>query len=168
MQVYEVQSVASPKQHGRLLYRLPDSPEQRDHDGQPRQNDQRPAAGGRFHSFVMGHGSPPEGALEGRTGVATIFGASRVYAIGSGSLAQRTLRRRKEPRNTKKSVYIQPSVLIFQSPATGSVIPMARLSGNHNTLKPMPIERWMVAGASEIFEGLRKGQTTLVTDQSSR
>ena len=56
-----------------------------------------------------------------------------------------------EPRKTKNSVNIQPSMLIFQSQsvaktrwrklivsgqATGWVRPMALLSGSQNTLKP--------------------------------
>src|SRR3954447_9013877 len=63
-----------------------------------------------------------------------------------------------EPRNTKKSVYIQPSVDTFQSQvdantdamklmsaghSTGLVMPIAFESGNQNTLKPyaMPMQR---------------------------
>ena len=48
-----------------------------------------------------------------------------------------------DPSTRKKSVYIQPSVLIFQSPGAGAVTPIARLSGSQNTLNPyaMPIER---------------------------
>ena len=48
-----------------------------------------------------------------------------------------------EPSITKKSVYIHPSVLIFQSSGADEVMPMARLSGSQNTLKPyaMPIDR---------------------------
>jgi hypothetical protein len=57
----------------------------------------------------------------------------------------------EEPRNTKKRVYIHPSMLIFQShevatssskklipsgQGTGSVMPTARLSGSQNTLNP--------------------------------
>src|SRR5574343_783030 len=57
----------------------------------------------------------------------------------------------EEPRKTKKRVYIQPSVEIFQSQllannsvsrlmsagqATGAEMPMARESGNQNTEKP--------------------------------
>jgi hypothetical protein len=41
-----------------------------------------------------------------------------------------------EPSITKNSVYIQPRVLIFQSSGAGSVMPIARLSGSQNTLKP--------------------------------
>ena len=41
-----------------------------------------------------------------------------------------------DPRKTKKSVYIQPSVLIFQSPGADWVMPIARLRGSQNTLKP--------------------------------
>jgi hypothetical protein len=57
----------------------------------------------------------------------------------------------EEPRKTKNRVYIHPSVRIFQSHvvvviwvrkpasaghATGSVMPIARLSGSQKTLKP--------------------------------
>src|SRR5947209_2034566 len=49
----------------------------------------------------------------------------------------------EEPSSTKNSVYIQPSVLIFQSSGAECVMPIARLSGTQNTLKPyaIPIER---------------------------
>ena len=49
----------------------------------------------------------------------------------------------EDPSITKKSVNIQPSVLIFQSPGAGCVIPMARLSGSQKTLKPyaMPMHK---------------------------
>jgi hypothetical protein len=40
------------------------------------------------------------------------------------------------PSITKNKVYIQPSVLIFQSSGAALVIPIARLSGSQNTLKP--------------------------------
>ncbi|MBS1226577.1 MAG: hypothetical protein H6R32_511 [Candidatus Aminicenantes bacterium] len=50
--------------------------------------------------------------------------------------SQRPKTAAEEPRKTKKSVYIQPSVLIFQSPGTDWVMPMARLRGSQKTLKP--------------------------------
>ena len=41
-----------------------------------------------------------------------------------------------EPSITKNRVYIQPSVLIFQSSGVEAVMPTTRLSGSQNTLKP--------------------------------
>ena len=93
---------------------------------------------------------------------------------GPACSSQRPNTAADEPRNTKKSVYIQPSVLICQSqvaatiiwkkliPAghgTGSVIPMARLSGSQNTLKPyaMPMERWMASAAGGTSHRLKPG-----------
>ena len=49
----------------------------------------------------------------------------------------------EDPSMTKKSVNIQPSVLIFQSSGAECVMPMARLSGSQNTLNPyaMPMHK---------------------------
>src|SRR5262245_27848045 len=54
-----------------------------------------------------------------------------------------------EPSITKNSVYIQPSVLIFQSSGADVVMPTARLSGSQKTLKPsaIPLERDMASAA---------------------
>src|SRR5512140_3582351 len=68
------------------------------------------------------------------------------------------------PRNTKKSVNIHPSMLIFQSHvvvkmvasadmsaghSTDLPIPIAWDSGSQNTLNPcaMPMQRWMASAA---------------------
>ncbi len=65
-------------------------------------------------------------------------GFARTFALDPGPKIAA-----EDPSITKNSVYIQPSVLIFQSPGADCVMPMARLSGSQNTLKPyaMPIER---------------------------
>ena len=93
---------------------------------------------------------------------------------GPACSSQRPNTAADEPRNTKKSVYIQPSVLIFQSQvvavsvcrklmetghATGSVMPMARLSGSQKTLKPyaIPMERWMARAAGGTSHRLNPG-----------
>jgi hypothetical protein len=70
---------------------------------------------------------------------------------GPARSSQRPKTAAEEPRNTKKRVYIQPSMLIFQShevatssskklipsgQGTGSVMPTARLNGSQNTLNP--------------------------------
>ena len=70
---------------------------------------------------------------------------------GPACSSQRPKTAAEEPRKTKNRVYIQPSVLICQSQlvatirwkklmlsgqGTGSVMPMARLSGSQNTLNP--------------------------------
>src|SRR5215468_1916648 len=77
-----------------------------------------------------------------------------------------------EPRNTKNIVYIQPSMLIFQSHvvektvamndmsaghATDLLIPIARDSGSQNTLKPyaMPMQRWMQSAAGGTSQRLK-------------
>ena len=64
-----------------------------------------------------------------------------------------------EPRNTKNSVNIQPSVLIFQSSGAGLAMPMARLSGSQKTLNPyaMPIERWIASAAGGTSHRLNPG-----------
>ncbi len=84
----------------------------------------------------------------------------------------------EEPRNTKKSVYIQPRVLIFQSQVVANsvatklmswgqgtdwVMPMARLSGSQNTLKPyaMPMERWIASAAGGTSHRLKPGRATI-------
>ena len=48
-----------------------------------------------------------------------------------------------DPRKTIASVNVHVSVLTFQSPAAGFAMPIARLSGSQNTLRPyaIPIER---------------------------
>src|SRR5665213_800537 len=70
------------------------------------------------------------------------------------------------PRNTKNSVNIQPSSLIFQSQvvanirpkndmsagqATAVVIPMACDSGSQNTLKPLPPLPTVTPAASAMY-----------------
>src|SRR5262245_15829347 len=64
-----------------------------------------------------------------------------------------------EPSITKNSVYIQPSVLIFQSSGADAVIPTARLSGSQKTLKPyaIPMERWMASAAGGTSHRLNPG-----------
>src|SRR6185436_17269774 len=64
-----------------------------------------------------------------------------------------------EPSITKNTVYIQPSVLIFQSPGAGAVTPIARLSGSQKTLKPyaIPIERWIASAAGGTSQRLNPG-----------
>src|SRR5262245_55949838 len=70
----------------------------------------------------------------------------------------------EQPRNTKKSVYIQPSVEIFQSQSVANsspqnptfagqamlcVMPSDLDSGSQNTEKPyaMPMHKWMASAA---------------------
>src|SRR5215470_10975059 len=76
------------------------------------------------------------------------------------------------PRKTKKRVYIHPNSLIFQSQvvantrarndmsagqATDCVMPMARESGNQNTLNPyaMPMQRWIAKAAGGTSQRLK-------------
>src|SRR5665213_527837 len=78
------------------------------------------------------------------------------------------------PRNTKNSVNIQPSMLIFQSQADEKIVaitdmsaghatdfemPIACDSGSQNTLKPyaMPMQRWMARAAGGTSHRLKPG-----------
>src|SRR5262245_43122311 len=74
-----------------------------------------------------------------------------------------------EPSITKNSVYIHPSVLIFQSSGADAVMPTARLSGSQNTLKPyaMPIERWMASAAGGTSHRLNPGGAIMRSLDSS-
>src|SRR6266852_3645478 len=93
---------------------------------------------------------------------------------GPSRSSQRPNTAADEPRNTKKRVYIQPRVLIFQShvvakmraknprsapQATGWVMPMARLSGSQNTLNPyaIPMDRWIASAAGGTSQRLNPG-----------
>src|SRR5260370_32486984 len=64
-----------------------------------------------------------------------------------------------EPRNTKNSVYIHPSVLTFQSSGAGLAIPIARPSGSQKTLKPyaIPIDKWIASAAGGTSHRLNPG-----------
>src|SRR5262245_46905898 len=66
----------------------------------------------------------------------------------------------EDPRNTKKSVYIQPSVLTFQSAGLWWSSPIAWLSGSQNTLNPyaMPIDRWIASAAGGTSHRLNEGE----------
>ena len=103
---------------------------------------------------------------------------------GPACSSQRPKTAAEEPRKTKNSVYIQPSVLIFQSQcvvtarwrklivsgqATGWVMPMAWLSGSQKTLKPyaMPMERWMARAAGGTSQRLNPGPATIRSLESS-
>src|ERR1051325_6960679 len=78
---------------------------------------------------------------------------------GPSRSAQRPNTAADEPRNTKNSVNIHPSVLIFQSPGADAVIPMARDNGSQKTLQPypMPIDRWMARAAGGTSQRLKPG-----------
>src|SRR5476649_1543607 len=65
----------------------------------------------------------------------------------------------EDPSMTKKSVNIQPSVLIFQSSGAACVMPIARLRGSQKTLKPyaIQIDRWMASAAGGTSQRLKPG-----------
>src|SRR5262249_56970838 len=69
----------------------------------------------------------------------------------------------EEPRTTKNSVYIQPSVLIFQSSEAVCVMPIAWLSGSQNTLNPYAkqIERWMASAAGGTSQRIKRDEATI-------
>src|SRR5215216_3905031 len=75
----------------------------------------------------------------------------------------------EEPRKTKKRVNIQPRVLIFQSPGAGWVMPIARLNGSQNTLKPyaIPIDRWIARAAGGTSQRLNPGPATIRSFESN-
>src|SRR5437870_4326681 len=75
-----------------------------------------------------------------------------------------------DPRNTKNSVYIAPSVRTDQSPGADFVIPMARLSGSQNTLNPyaMPIDKWTASAAGGTSQRLNDGEAIVRALDSTR
>src|SRR6185503_7422619 len=65
----------------------------------------------------------------------------------------------EDPRNTKNSVNIVPSVSTLQSPGADLVMPIAWLSGSEKTLKPyaMPIDRCTARAAGGTSQRLNPG-----------
>src|SRR5512135_880113 len=97
---------------------------------------------------------------------------------GPSRSTQRPHTAAEEPRKTKNSVNIQPSVLIFQSQDVATrrpqnpmpagqgidcVMPIALLSGNQNTLNPydMPMDRCMASAAGGTSHRLNPGGTMM-------
>src|SRR5262245_6931585 len=68
-----------------------------------------------------------------------------------------------DPRKTKNSVYIQPSDVSFQSAGSDRTMPIARLSGSQNTLKPyaMPIDKCTASAAGGTSHRLNVGEATM-------
>src|SRR5260221_9211232 len=104
--------------------------------------------------------------------------------LGPAISSQRPNVAAAEPRKTKNSVNIQPSVLIFQSQVVAVrrahasiesgqgiewVIPTARLSGSQKTLNPyaMPIERWIASAAGGTSQRLKCGGAMIRSRESS-